>query len=161
MARLLGMALELLKKLNADEWAVYGSMLNLLKLSDQAYFYTYSALAQSLAALLGVLGVFAVYRLQIQHDCVADIFNQMRAFLISIGPWIQKSEKTHQLTENELLKEVKRVAGLEEDSIVKQRADWSARAQEIPEWRSRGQELLRKLKQEQIRRENIKERALP
>ena len=62
------------------EWALHGFRCSKL----EGYYYFYSALAQSLAALLGVLGVFAVYRLQMQRDHILDIERQLRAIWSAI-----------------------------------------------------------------------------
>jgi len=46
------------------------------------YYWFYSALAQSLAAFLGIIGVFAIFRLQIQHHFVEDAFSKLRDFVL-------------------------------------------------------------------------------
>jgi hypothetical protein len=90
-------------------------LLDLFKLSDQGYFYTYSALAQSLAALLGIFGVFAIYRLQVQHVRISDILNRIRDFLVSTGPMMHKREAVYHLCEEDLVIDLSRWAKAEVD----------------------------------------------
>ena len=56
--------------------------LNFFALTNTAYFYTYSALAQSMAALLGVLGIFGVYRLQILQQELPQMHERIRSILL-------------------------------------------------------------------------------
>ncbi|NQT28589.1 MAG: hypothetical protein HQ570_03225 [Candidatus Omnitrophica bacterium] len=43
-------------------------------MTENALFYFFSALAQSMAALFAVVGMFAVYRLQIQENIIKEVF---------------------------------------------------------------------------------------
>lgn len=45
------------------------------------YNWFYSALAQSLAALVGIAGVFAIFRLQIQHSFTEEAFSNLRTYV--------------------------------------------------------------------------------
>lgn len=56
-----------------------GWFLDWFRLEANGYYYTYSALAQSLAALLGVGGVFAIYRLQLQQTLLLNMEEQLRS----------------------------------------------------------------------------------
>lgn len=50
------------------------------------YHWFYSTLAQSLAAFLGIIGVFAIFRLQIQHNAVEETFSKLRDFILKNDP---------------------------------------------------------------------------
>lgn len=60
------------------------NVLHGLHFSGIEYLYVFSALAQSLAALVGLLGVFVVYRLQVQQSHIADLYREARAFQVSL-----------------------------------------------------------------------------
>lgn len=45
------------------------------------YHWFFSALSQSLAALIGLVGVFTIYRLQIQKEEINNLIQQLRYFL--------------------------------------------------------------------------------
>ena len=60
--------------------------------SIEHYHWFYSTLAQSIAAFLGIVGVFAVFRLQIQHLLVEKAFERIRDFLSAMDPRSKESE---------------------------------------------------------------------
>jgi hypothetical protein len=46
------------------------------------YYWFYSTVAQSAAAFIGIIAVFAVFRLQLQHDNVTTSFEKLRKFML-------------------------------------------------------------------------------
>ena len=125
------------------------------------YLYAYSALAQSLAVLLGILGVFGIYRLQVQHTRISDLVIQIGNFLNGIAPWTQVFERISRFSEEELLGELRKIADFSEDKVVKRNPNWGVAVKEIPAWKARARELLGMLDAQQKSREAIKERLLP
>lgn len=57
---------------------------NNYSINEQAYFYTLSTIPQTLAALIGLIGIFVVFRLQILHSRDVDHLRNLRD-LISKG----------------------------------------------------------------------------
>ncbi len=111
--------------------------LELFHLTRDGYFYTYSALAQSLAALLGVLGVFTVYRLQIQRDRVSDIESEIRAFWAGLVS--SEVKNSYRWSIEELIANIRKLP-----------------AESHGAWQRRTNLLETELKNEQKRREAIK-----
>lgn len=47
-------------------------------INDQAYFYTLSTLSQTLAALIGIIGMFLIFRLQLLQSKKSDYIKELR-----------------------------------------------------------------------------------
>ena len=70
---------------------IFFEILNLLNYSinDQAYFYTLSTISQTLAALIGIISIFIIYRLQLLKSEKSQYIEQLR-YLISKDWFIDK-----------------------------------------------------------------------
>ncbi len=58
-------------------------------ISDQAYFYTLSTISQTLAALIGIISIFIIYRLQLLKSEKSQYIEQLR-YLTSKDWFIEK-----------------------------------------------------------------------
>lgn len=58
-------------------------------ISDQAYFYTLSTISQTLAALIGIISIFIIYRLQLLKSEKSQYMEQLR-YLTSKDWFIEK-----------------------------------------------------------------------
>lgn len=52
-------------------------------INEQAYFYTLSTISQTLAALIGIVGIFVIFRLQILKSKQTDDINRLRAIILA------------------------------------------------------------------------------
>jgi len=68
-------------------------------LSRDVYFWFYSTLAQSLAAFIGVAGIFAVFRLQVVNDQYRRSIESLRIFM----PVVKSKWEYSHYTDDELI----------------------------------------------------------
>ena len=52
-------------------------------IDEQAYFYTLSTISQTLAALIGIVGIFVIFRLQILKSKQIDDINRLRPIILA------------------------------------------------------------------------------
>jgi hypothetical protein len=60
------------------------TIVKFINYQPESYYWFFSALAQSLAALIGLSGVFIVYRLQIQENRISDAIKDLQKGLSDI-----------------------------------------------------------------------------
>ncbi len=98
------------------------NVLHGLRFSGIEYLYVFSALAQSLAALVGLLGIFVVYRLQVQQSHIADLYREARAFKVSLDG--RRIELTYQDSDARIKEWLKTFpSGSQNDQGSRQRAN--------------------------------------
>lgn len=112
-------------------WAGY------FNFGDPGYNYFYSALAQSMAAFLAMLGVFAVYRLEIQSGRIVDLYRGFADFCAGVAP--THAPEIRALSRDNLLKYPEERGGLKFN-------DYGAEVNQ----------LKQQIKQEEVKREEVK-----
>ena len=111
-------------------WRLFG-------LSKEGYFYTYSALAQSMAALFGVVGIFGIYRLQVLQQEIPQRYSLAREFFRQV-----KAPVDH-LTDEQVEEEMRNP-----QSLV------------LMQYGARLAEMWRELEKSKKKKENIKRKFL-
>ena len=99
-------------------------------IDEQAYFYTLSTISQTLAALIGIIGIFLIFRLQILKSNKFEYTSQLRKLisekkLTKLHPFIELDAS---YSDNELLKTA--------NNIFENRLSEATQSQELDEFYS-------------------------